>query len=88
MAIATKNVLVKTYWSIGLVERYYTVLRKIFKFIADNLQEYWLDKKMLLQMIVKAINNTTGLNSSIFILPVFQAYLHISQFDTLILKIT
>lgn len=37
MAIATKNVPVKAYWSIKMVEKYYTILQRAYKVIADDL---------------------------------------------------
>lgn len=48
MAIATKNVLIKAYWLIKMSKRYYTVLQRAYKVIANDLQECGLSKEILL----------------------------------------
>ena len=88
MAIATKTVSVKPHWSIGLVERYHTVLPRVYKIIANDLQGCGFSKEMGLQMAVKAFNNTASHNSLVSTLLVFGAYLHMSGFDSSILIIT
>ena len=84
MDITTKTLSVEPHWSIGLVERYHAVLRKVYKIIADDLQECGLSKEMILQMAVKAVNNTTGYNGLVSTLLVFGTYPHMSEFDALI----
>lgn len=81
MAIATKTVPVEAHWSIGSVERYHAVLRKAYKVIADDLQGCGLSKEIILQMAVKAVNDTAGPNGLVPTLLVFGAYPRISEFD-------
>lgn len=81
MAIATKSVSVEAHWSIKMIERYHAVLQKAYKVIADDLQGCRLSKEIILQMAIKAINSTAGLNGLISTLLVFGAYLCISEFD-------
>ena len=81
MAIATKTVLVKAYWSIRIVEKYYSVLRRAYKIIVYDLQGCGLSKEIILQMAIKAINNTAEPNGLAPILLVFGAYLCMSEFD-------
>ena len=73
MGITTKTVPVEAHWSIGKVEHYYAVLRRVYQIISEELPD--LDKEMALQMAVKAVNNTTGLNGLIPTLLVFSAFL-------------
>ena len=54
----------------GLIERYYAPLRRIFEIF--RAKEF--DKKTLLQMAVKAVNNTTGPDGMVPTLLVFGAY--------------
>jgi hypothetical protein len=72
MGITTKIVPVKAHWLIGKVEHYYTVLRRIYQIISKELPD--LDKEMALQIAIKAINNTAGLNGLVPILLVFSAF--------------
>ena len=80
MAIATKSVPVEAHWSIGMVEKYHAVLQKAYKVIADNLQGCGLSKEIILQMAVKAINDTAGPNGLVPTLLVFGAYPRMSEF--------
>ena len=50
--------------------------------IADNLQGCVLNKKIILQMTVKAINNIASPNGLVPTLLVFRAYSHMSKFDS------
>ena len=47
----------------------------------DNLQRCGLSKKIILQMAVKAINNTAGSNSLVPTFLIFRAYSCMSEFD-------
>ena len=73
IGITTKIVPVEAHWLIRKVERYYIVLRRAYQIISEELPD--LDKEMALQMAVKAVNNTTGLNGLIPTLLVFSAFL-------------
>ena len=88
MATATKSVPVKAHWSIGMVERYYAVLQRAYKIIANDLQECGLIKEIILQMVVKTINDTAGLNGLVPTFLVFGAYSRMSEFDSPIPTIT
>jgi hypothetical protein len=65
-------VLVEAYWSIRKVEYYYIVLCCIYQIISKELPD--LNKEMVLQIAVKAINNTAGPNGLILTLLVFNAF--------------
>jgi len=54
------------------VERYYIPLRRVYKIISLELEG--ASKELILQMAVKAINNSAGLDGLIPILLVFGAY--------------
>lgn len=78
MAIATSTILIETH---GFIQRYYTILQKAYKVITDDMQGCGLNKKMVLQIAIKAINNTAGPNVLVPTLLIFGAYLYISKFD-------
>ena len=82
MAIVIKSVLVEAHWSIKMVKRYHAVLQRAYKIIANDLQECGLTKKVILQMAVKAINNTASPNALVSALLVFGAYFCILEFDS------
>ena len=72
MGITTKIVPVEAHWLIRKVERYYTVLRRAYQIVSKELPD--LDKEMALQITVKAVNNTIGLNGLVPTLLVFGAF--------------
>ena len=72
MAIKVKEVLVEAHNNIGKVERYYAPLCCIYKIISLELKG--ISKKLILQMAVKAINDSASLDGLILILLVFSAY--------------
>jgi hypothetical protein len=72
MGTTIKSVLVKAYNLIGMVERYYGPLRRIYHIITSKILE--INKNMALQMAFKAINNSTELDGLIPTLLVFRAY--------------
>ncbi|OCK87910.1 uncharacterized protein K441DRAFT_591529, partial [Cenococcum geophilum 1.58] len=63
---------IKAYNSIRKVERYYALLRHIYKIISLELKD--ASKELTLQIAIKAVNDSTGLNRLIPILLVFSAY--------------
>ncbi len=65
-----------------MVERYHAVLHKVDKVIAADLQGFGLNKETLLQMAVKAINDTAGPNGFMSTFLVFGAYSRMSNYDT------
>jgi len=72
MAIEIKEVPVKAHNSIGKVKRYYGPLRRAYNILREELPS--TAKELLLQMAVKAINNSAGPNGIVPILLVFGAY--------------
>jgi len=72
MAIKVKEVPIKAYNSIRKVERYYALLRRIYKIISLKLED--ASKELTLQIAVKAINNSAGPDRLIPILLIFSAY--------------
>jgi hypothetical protein len=79
--VSTKSVLVKAYWSIGLVERAHPVLRRAYQIITEELQGSGTTKELNLQITVKAVNNTAGPDSLVPTLLVFGAYPRISTLN-------
>ncbi len=71
MTIITKVVSMKTHWSIDVVERYHVELRRAYQMIFDDLD---VNKEIVLQMIVKAINDTVDFDDLMLILLIFEAY--------------
>lgn len=55
--------------------------------IANNLQRYKLCKKIILQIVIKVINNIIGLYGLILTFLVFKIYLCILKFNIFILII-
>ena len=72
MVIKVKEVPIKVYNSIKKVEWYYMPLYRIYKIISLKLKG--TNKELTLQMAVKAVNNSAGLNGLISILLIFSTY--------------
>jgi hypothetical protein len=72
MGITTKIMLVEAHWSIRKVKCYYIVLRCAYQIVSKELPD--LDKEMVLQMAVKAINDIVGPNGLVLILLVFSTF--------------
>jgi hypothetical protein len=81
MAIEVKEVLVEAYNSVGQVERYYVPLRRAYEIIQDELKDEHIDKEIMLQMAVKAINDSAGPDGIVPILLVFGAYSRLTEMD-------
>ena len=79
--IEVKEVPVEAHNSIDLVERYHAPLQCSYKIIHDELKNEYIDKKMTLQIAVKAVNNSAGPNGLVPILLVFSAYLQLTEMD-------
>ena len=62
IVVLTKSVPVKAHWLISLVERAHLVLQRAYKIITEELQGQGTTKEMNLQMAVKAVNDTAGLD--------------------------
>jgi hypothetical protein len=74
MTIITKAVFVEAHWSIDVVKRYHVELRRTYQMIFENL-ESTISKEIILQMIVKAINDTIDSDELMLILLIFETYL-------------
>ena len=64
----------EAYNSISKVERYYTLLRQVYKIIRTELKEEGINNEVYLQIAIKAINDTAGPNGLVPTLLVFRAY--------------
>jgi hypothetical protein len=82
MNINVKKVPVKAHNSIGKIKRYYSLLRQAYKILSSELLS--ANKKAILQIAVKAVNDLAGLNSIIPTLLIFKAYSRITK-DSLLL---
>jgi hypothetical protein len=82
MSTEVKEVPVEAYNSISKVEKYHAPLRRSYEILRDKLKEENLNKELILQMAVKAVNNTAGPNGLVPTLLVFGAYLRLSPFNT------
>ena len=80
MAISTKSVLVEAHWLVGLVERAYPTLRRAYQVILDELQGT-STKDLVLQMAVKAVNDTASPDGLVPTLLVFGAYPRMTKLD-------
>jgi len=74
-----KEVPVKAYNSVGKVERYYIFVQRIYKILETEILN--INKEVLLQIAIKAINDSVGLKGLILILLVFGAYTKINTKD-------
>ena len=77
LAIATKEVLVEAANTISLVERYYKLLHRAYEIIKGEFKDSntsgTILKSLLLQIIIKAINDIASYNELIPTLLVFRA---------------
>jgi hypothetical protein len=82
--IIIEAVFVEAHWSIDVVKRYYAELRRAYWMIFDNLD---VNKKIVLQMIVKTINDKVDFEDLMLILLIFEIYLRIHVMNFSILSI-
>jgi hypothetical protein len=88
MLIKVKEVFVKAYNSVGLIEQYYALLCYTYKILKAELKNKHINKKIILQITVKAINDSARSDEIVLILLVFGLYLRITKIDLLSLIIT
>jgi len=81
MTIQTRCVPVEAHNAIGMVERYHKPLRRAYNIIATELKGTGIGKDMILQMAVKAINDTAGPSGITPTLLVFGTYPKLSKTD-------
>ena len=72
MNIEIKEVPVEAHNSIGKVERYHALLRRAYQILASELPN--TSKDLILQMAVKAINDSAGPDGIVPTLLVFSTY--------------
>jgi hypothetical protein len=68
---------VKAYNSISKIKRYYNLLQQTYKILSSELLS--ANKKAILQIAVKAVNDLIGLDGIVLTLLVFKAYLCITK---------
>ena len=73
MAIKVKEVPVEAHNSIGKIERYHQPLRRVYEIIQEELQDK-TSSEIVLQMAVKAVNDSAGPDGIVPTLLVFGAY--------------
>jgi hypothetical protein len=81
IAIEVKEVPVKAYNSVGQVKRYHAPLRHAYEIIQDELEDKHIDKEIMLQMAVKAINDSAGPDGIVPTLLVFSTYPRLTEID-------
>jgi hypothetical protein len=74
MTIIIKSISMEAHWSIDVIKEYHVELRKAYQMIFENLNEIKISKEIILQMIVKAINDTVKSNELMLILLIFETY--------------
>ncbi len=86
MTIIIKAISIKTHLSINIVEKYHVELRRTYQMIFENL-ETDINKEIILQMIVKAVNDTVDLDELMFTLLIFDVYSRMHVMNSSILSI-
>jgi hypothetical protein len=81
MLIKIKKVFIKAYNSVRLIERYHALLRYVYKILKKELKNKYINKKIILQMAVKAVNNSDKPDRIVLILLVFGLYLKITKIN-------
>jgi hypothetical protein len=81
MSIKVKEVPVKAYNSVGLVERYHALLRRVYKILKAELKDKHINKEIILQMAVKAVNDLARPDGIVLTLLVFGLYLRMTEID-------
>jgi hypothetical protein len=71
---------------VGIVKRYYRLIRQAYTIITTKILD--ISKDIALQMAFKAINDIIRLNSLVLTLLVYSAYSQITEHDLLLLLIT
>ncbi len=75
MIINVQEILIKAYNNISLVKKYHVLLRRVYKILRNKLREDKINKELVLQIAVKAVNNIASLNKLVPILLIFSTYL-------------
>jgi ketopantoate reductase len=83
MSIKVKKVPVKAYNSVGLIKRYHALLRRVYEILKEELKDEHIDKEMILQIAVKAVNDLARPDEIVPTLLVFGLYLRMTEIDAL-----
>ena len=75
-----KIVPVEAYNSVGIVERYYSPVRRVYQIITSKVPS--INKDVVLQIAFKAVNDSIGLDGLVPTLLVYRAYPRISELDS------
>jgi len=67
-----KIVFVEAYNSVGIVERYYSLIRRVYQIITNEVLS--INKDVVLQIAFKAVNDSIGLDGLVPTLLVYRAY--------------
>ena len=62
----------EVYWLIRKVKRYYIVLHRTYQIVSKELPD--LNKEIVLQITIKAVNDIVGLNRLVLTLLVFSTF--------------
>jgi di/tripeptidase len=81
MSIEVKEVPVEAHNSVGLVERYHAPLRRAYEMLREELKDEHVDREMILQMAVKAVNDSAGPDGIVPTLLVFGSYPRMTEMD-------
>jgi hypothetical protein len=81
MSIKVKEVPVEAHNSVGKVERYHAPLRRAYEILREELKDENIDREMILQMAVKAVNDSAGPDGIVPTLLVFGAYPRMTEMD-------
>jgi hypothetical protein len=81
MSIKVKEAPVEAHNSVGKVERYHAPLRRAYEILREELKDENIDKEMILQMAVKAVNDSAGPDGIVPTLLVFGAYPRMTDMD-------
>lgn len=69
---------IKIHWALGKIKRAYVPLKRTFNILSQKLKNN-ADKKTILQIIIKILNDTVGRNGLIPILLIFGTYPKINE---------
>jgi hypothetical protein len=73
MTIIIKSISIEAHWSIDIVEKYHAELRRAYQMIFENI-EIDINKEIILQMIVKAVNDIVDSDELMLTLLIFDSY--------------
>lgn len=79
MAVTVRNVPVEAHHSIGMIERYHGLLKRVYTIITEKVPG--IEPDLALQMSFKALNDSVGPNGLVLTLLVFGAYPRMAESD-------